>query len=166
MFCEQTKWQQSCADNLLEFLKYTSKFMNKDNQKIVSEIQRLQTLKTHLNISISLTELRDPKLRHIRLNESVSVLIEHLQLAKSTAILTHAWSNCLLLAKSLDLNEIYTIVQLLKKVKNLQFTCEMAKLVLELKSITSADVLYYVELAVLLIVQEMNALETGTIMWN
>lgn len=137
--------------------------MNKENQKIFSEIQRLQTLKTHLNISISLTELRDPKLRQNRLHESVSVLIEHLRLGKSTAILANAWNNCLLLAKSLAFNDIYTIVQLLKNVKNLEFTCEMAKLVLELNYIEAADVNYYVELAVLLIVQEMNASEIGRV---
>lgn len=146
----------------MEFFKYTTKYMYEENKKIINELQRLQVLKQHLNISISLNDLRDNNMKCVRLRESIEIFVKQLQLeTKSSSIVVKVWNNCLLLAKSFDLNEIYTIIEVLQALKNLQLSCEIAKLVLQLKSIKSSDFQYYLKLAVFVIVQEINSNDTG-----
>lgn len=154
---------QNCINNFMEFFKYTKKYLNAENKTVVDELQRIQNLKQNLNISITLNDLRDKNMKCIRLHESVKNFAHQLQMETktSTSIIVKVWNNCLLLARSFDFNEIYTIIEVLKELQNLQLSCEIAKLVLQLKSISSGDFQYYVKFAVLLIVQEINSNETS-----
>lgn len=147
--------QPEIFDNLMELMKHiiTSKGIGQDEKCLYRSLLKIQILRDHFELIVKSSALRDARNVDQYLKKGISHLIQKLNEAPPNFV-QKAWANIQLLAKALDCNAIDVTIKLAKQLKNVQFTCAIAKYVLDMYTANHQNCNEFIQLAVLLIVQQ------------
>lgn len=130
------------------------------DRRLYDEVVRVQHLRQQFDLDVTLVDLRDSVNCEFLLQEGIQYLYDNLKDCQLN-IVQKTWNDMEQLAKALQLDQLQCVVYLLKHFKNLNFSCIIGKVVVDLYVVNVSNYVYYVDLAVLLLVQQMEAVVTG-----
>lgn len=157
--------QQSADDHLFELLKYVDERLSsfggddltQQTHRQFVNINRMLMLRRHFDISLNLAALNDADaLAEYQLAGVHFVLDNFSDGQDSATIVQSAWHSMQQLAEALEMDRLSCLVQLLIMAGCLEFSCIMAKMVLQLLEVNAANWKNCVLLADMLFVQQMH----------
>lgn len=144
----------------MELLAEVSEKLNDYDRRLYDDVVRVQQLRQQFDLDVSLVELRDFGNCEIFLQEGIQYLYENLKQHQPN-IVHKVWNEIEQLARALQLDHLQCIVRMLKHFGNLNFSCIIGKVVVDLCIVNSSNYVHYVDLAVLLLIQQMEAVVNG-----
>lgn len=156
-----TKRESATAQsNLMELLAEVSGKLDAKDRRLYDEVVRVRHLRQHFDLDVTLIDLRDSVNCEYLLQEGIQYLYDNLKDCQSN-IVQKAWNDIEQLAIALQLDHLQCVVCMLKHFRNLNFSCIIGKVVVDLCVVNASNYVCYVDLAVLLLVQQMEAVVTG-----
>lgn len=140
----------------MELLAEVSEKLDATDRRLYNEVVRVQKLREHFDIDVTLLDLRDADNCEFILQEGIQYLYYNLKDCK-TNMVQKAWNDIHQLAIAIQLDQLQCVVYMLKHFSNLNFSCIIGKIVVDLCMVNASNYVYYVDLAVLLLVQQMEA---------
>lgn len=144
----------------MELLAEISDKLDAKDRRLYNEVVRMQNLRKHFDLDVTLIDLRDSVHCEFLLQEGIQYLYDNLKDCQ-TNFVQKAWNDLDQLAIALQLDQLKCVVYMLKHFRNLNFSCIIGKVVVGLCVVNASNYIYYVDLAVLLLVQQMEAVVTG-----
>lgn len=144
----------------MELLAEVSDKLDAKDFRLYNEVVRMQLLRKQFDLDVTLVDLRDSVNSELLLQEGIQYLYDNLKNFQSN-IVQKAWNDIEQLAIALQLDQLQCVVYMLKHFRNLNFSCIIGKVVVDLCVVNASNYVYFVELAVLLLVQQMEAVVTG-----
>lgn len=154
--------QSGSDDNLFELLRYVDERLGtmstttttQTHQKFVS-VNRMLILRKQFGIELRLAELNDAAALAVELQAGVQFVLGNFT-GDRGSIVQQSWHSMQQLAEALNMDRLACLVHLLVQAGCLEFTCIMAKMVLQLYDVNATNWRHYVEMANALIVQQMH----------
>lgn len=143
---------------ILEFYKYCSQRVK--DQALLSIAFSRQKLQSTFQFQLTPADLSYPDVRRDHFTSGIQVLLNKLS-SMEDDILGSCYRDVTLLCVSLNFDPMKGIVELANKLGNLHFTCGMAKTVLHVIPVNEHNYTFFVDLAVVLIGQQIKYFETG-----
>lgn len=144
----------------MELLAEVSDKLDAKDRRLYDEVVRLQNLRQQFDLDVTLVDLRKACNCEFLLQEGIKYLYDNVKDCQSN-IVQKAWNDIEQLAKALQLDQLKCVVYMLRHFRNLNFSCIIGKVVVCLCVVNASNYVYYVDLAVLLLVQQMEAVITG-----
>lgn len=145
--------------DLMELMKYVIvKDVNRQEKGVFDDLMHLQILRKQFNLKIKMADLTRMGNKKVFLVQGIDSLMEQLRSCHE-GFVQKAWSCILLLAKTLRLDVVVVVMELIKRINNVRFTCAMSKLILDFAVVNESNYNCYIYLAVLLIAQQCIALD-------
>lgn len=145
--------------DLLELMKYAAvKATSSQEKSTFDDLMHLQILRNNFNLKITMDEMMQTKNKEQFLKQGIDSLMNQLRFCHKDFV-QKAWNSILLLAKSVRFDVVRVVLEIVKQINNVRFTCAMSKLTLEFIVVTNENWKLFIDLAVLLIVQQCLALE-------
>lgn len=146
--------------DLLELMKYAAvKASDSQEKSVFNDLLNLQILRNNFNLKITMDEIMQVKNREYFLKQGIDSLLDQLRNCHEDFV-QKAWNSILLLAKSFRFDVVRVVLELSKQINNVRFTCAMSKLTLEFIVASKDNWRLFIDLAVILIMQQCFALES------
>lgn len=142
-----------------EFYKYCSQRVT--NETLLKIAQSRQNLRSTFQLQLTPTDLSYPDIRYNHFRTGIQTIVNQLS-AKDSDLIDCCYKDVMLLCDSLNFDPMKGIVELTKTLDNIHFTCGMAKTVLHVATVTEHNYTFFVDLAVLLIGQQIKSFEAGS----
>lgn len=141
-----------------EFYKYCSQRVN--NETLLKIALSRKKLRSTFRFELTPTDLSYPDIRHQHFTTGIKTILSKLS-SKDADLIDSCYKDVMLLCDSLNYDLMKGIVELVKSLDNIHFTCGMAKTVLHLVTVNEHNYSFFVDLAVLLIGQQIKSFEAG-----
>lgn len=142
-----------------EFYKYCSQRIS--NETLLKIALSRQKLRSAFQFELTPTDLSYPDIRYQHFTTGIKTTLSKLSTMDSD-IIGNCYKDVILLCDSLNFDPMKGIVELAKTLDNIHFTCGMAKTVLHVVTVNEHNYSFFVDLAVLLIGQQIKSFEAGS----
>lgn len=145
-------------ESMQEFFKYcTQRINNPTLRKILLSREKLRTT---FQLELTPTDMSYADIRDNHFKNGIETILNNLT-TKDSNLLDSSFHDVLLLCTALNFDPMKGIVELTKTLGNIHFTCGMAKIVLHGVTVNEHNYGFFVDLAMLLIGQEIKYFEAG-----
>lgn len=142
-----------------EFYKYCSQRVN--NKTLLKIALSRQKLRSTFQFELTPTDLNYPDIRRKHFAAGITTIINNLASTEPDNLMDNCYKDTMLLCDSLNFDLMKGIVELSKTLDNIHFTCGMAKTVLDVATVNEHNYNYFIDLAVVLIGQQIQNCEAG-----
>lgn len=143
--------------NYVEFLVGISSKLE-SQRELLESVLRAHRLQRDFNIKVNIDELQDNAKCEQLLVEGIGNIRERLCTNLDTDIVSNCWNAVVSLADTLRLDRVGAVVQMLRCMANVHFSCAITKWVLELCTADVNSGKHWANLAALLMVQHIESL--------
>lgn len=145
--------------DLIELMKHAAVKASGSYEKAVFDnLLRLQILRNDFGLKITMDEMTQTKNKEQFLKQGIDSILNQLRNCHQDFV-QKAWNSILLLAKALNFDVVKIVLKLVQQINNVRFTSAMSKLTLEFVVVNGDNWRFFIDLAVLLMVQQCIALD-------
>lgn len=150
----------SSCDSFVEFLTGISDKFD-DQRDFFDSVLRAHRLRRDFNIKVVIDQLQNKDKCEQFLQQGLVHIRKQLCSNPGKNLVSKCWNYVVSLADTLRMDRVRVVVQLLRIMPNVYFACAMAKWVLELCTVDVVSSGDWLDLAALLLVQQVEALGDG-----
>lgn len=146
---------------MIEFLKCISENINDTNNKeYFTNLLRIQILKKHFKLKMLVSDEHNAD---ELLYKGILYIMNTIKPTMKINYVQKIWDQMLVLIKALEIEQVYGFTHMLKLMNNIYVSCAITKFILELCTITKYNSENFINLAVLLIVQQITEIKHSKI---
>ncbi|XP_055841706.1 uncharacterized protein LOC129908902 [Episyrphus balteatus] len=139
--------------NLFEFFKLMTPQSNTSDQNVLLKIQKCHILRVRFQLNVLTDDLRKQDVRRELLEKGVSNLAQKIKQNKINV--TSLWNEICELATALEFEKVFGVLELCKVLNNVHLSCALAYYTLELINCTKQNYEIFIDLAILVISQQI-----------
>lgn len=140
-------------NNLFEFFKLMTPQSNTSDQKVLLKIQKCYVLRTRFHLNVSTNDLKKQDVRYNLLEKGITNLVEKIKQNKIR--ITSVWNEICELSNVLEFEKVFGVMELSKVLNSIHVSCALAYYSLELVDCTNQNYEMFVDLAILIISQQI-----------
>lgn len=141
-----------------EFYKYCCQRVH--NETLLKIALSRQKLRSTFQFELTPTDLNYPEIRKNLFATGIRTLTNNLS-TKESDLIDSCYKDVMLLCHSLNVDPMKGIVEVVKALDNIHFTCGMAKTVLHVVTTSEQNYSFFIDLAALLIGQQIKSCDAG-----